>query len=59
VYSEGMLEASNRKDVDSGGVPSYVKPREGVSYWDDSDLDWYLNRRQKVNGMLTAMVRGR
>lgn len=59
VYSEGMLEASNRKDVDSKAVPSYVKPREGVSYWDDSDLDWYLNRRQKVNGMLNAMVRGR
>jgi ABC-type Fe3+ transport system substrate-binding protein len=59
VYSEGMLEASGRADVDLASVPSYVKPREGVSYWEDSDLDWYLNRRQKVNDMLVAMVRGR
>jgi ABC-type Fe3+ transport system substrate-binding protein len=58
VYSSVMLEASNRTDVDPESIPDYTKPQSGVEYWEDSDLEWFLNERGPVSEMLAEWQEG-
>lgn len=58
AYDDVMLEVSQRTDVNLSKVPEYLKPKDGVKYWNDSDLDWYLNRRGSVNEALARIQNG-
>jgi ABC-type Fe3+ transport system substrate-binding protein len=58
AYDGVMLEVSQRKDVDLSKVPDYLKPKGGQQYWNDSDLDWYLNERGKMSEALAAIQNG-
>jgi ABC-type Fe3+ transport system substrate-binding protein len=59
TYETVMLETSARLDVDTPGLPDYVQPVDGVDYWVDSDLDWFLNQRADVSEQFVEMVGGR
>ena len=59
TYETVMLETSARTDVDTEGLPAYVEPVEGVEYWVDSDLDWFLTQRASVSEDFVEMVGGR
>jgi hypothetical protein len=59
TYETVMLETSARNDVDTEGLPDYVEPVDGVDYWVDSDLDWFLNQRGPVSEQFVEMVGGR
>ena len=59
TYETVMLETSARNDVDTEGLPEYVEPVEGVDYWVDSDLEWFLNQRADVSEQFVEMVGGR
>lgn len=47
IYEAQMMETSLRKDISAAEVPSYVRPKEGVSYpVDDYSYKHYENIRQ-------------
>ncbi len=58
AYDEVMLEVSTRTDVDLSKIPDYLKPRSAVQYWNDGDLDWYLNKRASMSQELANIQKG-
>jgi ABC-type Fe3+ transport system substrate-binding protein len=59
TYQTLMLETSQRLDVDKSSLPPYVVPVDGVEYWVDSDLDWFLEQRADVSEQFVELVGGR
>jgi ABC-type Fe3+ transport system substrate-binding protein len=59
TYQTVMLETSQRLDVDKSGLPQYLVPVDGVDYWVDSDLDWFLEERADVSQQFVDLVGGR
>jgi ABC-type Fe3+ transport system substrate-binding protein len=59
TYQTVMLETSQRLDVDKSTLPPYVVPVDGVDYWVDSDLDWFLEERADVSAQFVELVGGR
>jgi hypothetical protein len=40
-------------------LPQYLVPVDGVDYWVDSDLDWFLEERADVSEQFVELVGGR
>jgi ABC-type Fe3+ transport system substrate-binding protein len=59
TYQTVMLETSQRLDVDKSTLPPYVVPVDGLDYWVDSDLDWFLEERAQVSQQFVELVGGR
>lgn len=59
VYETVMLEASGRVDVLVESTPAYVRPADGIDYWEDWDLDWLVNQRAAVSQRFVALIGGR
>jgi len=59
VYETVMRESSGRVDVVVESTPDYVRPVDGVDYWEDWDLDWLTNQRAAVSQRFVSLIGGR
>lgn len=59
VYQNVMSASSNRTDIDKSGIPDYVIPQEGVTYFDDNTEEFYTGDRQKYIEEVVELLGGR
>jgi ABC-type Fe3+ transport system substrate-binding protein len=59
VYQDTLRETSNRTDIDQSGLPEYVIPQDGVTYFDDNTEEFYTGARQEYIAQVTELLGGR